>query len=273
MNDNRPIGVFDSGVGGLSVVRQIQAQLPEENVLYLGDTARVPYGSKSEASVMKYAKQAADYLCDCNIKALVIACNTASAVGAVALQELIPDIPVVGVIEPGSKAATDATRNNQVAVIATESTVAGQAYDREIHGLSGEIQIRSKACSLFVSLAEEGWVDGSLVEAILARYLTPLFNDPEHHPDTLVLGCTHYPVLKPAIQNVVGPHVTLVDSAETTARHLRETLRALSIGAHPDQNGGLQLMVTDGPERFSRVAELFLGGTVLQADVKVVDLI
>ena len=271
-NNAAAIGVFDSGVGGLSVVQQIQAQLPHENILYLGDTARVPYGSKSTDSVLKYTRQCADKLVTENVKALVIACNTAASVGTEALRKAYPNIPIIGVIEPGASAAVAHTKNQHVAVIATESTVAAGSYVRAIHALNADIEVRTSACSLFVALAEEGWVDGSLVEAILARYLNPLFQDPEHHPDTLVLGCTHYPVLKSAITNVIGPQVQLVDSASTTAGELKVALTELGLLKDTTTAGKLHCWVTDGPERFIRVARLFLGHELQPDAVQLVDL-
>lgn len=267
------IGVFDSGVGGLSVVRQLQALLPNEHILYLGDTARVPYGSKSNASVLKYTQQCADKLVAQNVKALVIACNTAAAVGTDVLKACYPNIPVIGVIEPGASAAVAETKNGHIAVIATEGTVAGGSYERAIHDLDGNIQVRASACSLFVSLAEEGWVEGSLVEAILARYLNPLFGDPDHHPDTLVLGCTHYPVLKSAIANVIGPLVTIVDSAQTTAHQLQVELAAWDLLNADTNVGKLQCWVTDGPDRFMRVAKLFLGHDLTPDQVSLIDIL
>lgn len=273
MSDSAAIGVFDSGVGGLSVVKQIQALLPNEKIIYLGDTARVPYGSKSSESVLKYTRQSADHLVRNNVKALVIACNTAASVGAKELQKLYPDIPVIGVIEPGAEAAVNKSLNGEIAVIATESTVAGGSYVTAIRNLSPEIEVRAKACSLFVALAEEGWVEGSLVEAILARYLIPIFNDPEHHPDTLVLGCTHYPVLREAIANVVGPHIHLVDSAQTTASYLKTVLEAQNKLNTSPESTPLHCLVTDGPDRFSRVAELFLGQPLDASQISLVDIV
>ncbi len=267
------IGVFDSGVGGLSVVQELQAQLPHEDILYLGDTARVPYGSKSTASVLKYTQQCADKLVSHNVKALVIACNTAASVGTEVLKACYPNIPVIGVIEPGATAAVAESKNGHIAVIATEGTVAGGSYVRAIHAVNPDIQVRASACSLFVSLAEEGWVAGSLVEAILARYLNPLFSDPDHHPDTLVLGCTHYPVLKSAIANVIGPLVTIVDSAQTTANQLKVELAALDMLNDDSHTGQLQCLVTDGPDRFARVAKLFLGHDLAPEQVSLVDIL
>ena len=272
MTKSLPIGVFDSGVGGLSVVRELQKQLPNEDILYLGDTARVPYGSKSRESVLRYARQSADHLIGRGIKLLVIACNTVASVGTSELQALYPDVPVVGVIDPGAEAAVKCSQNNEIAVVATESTIAGGAYEQAIHRLNSQVSVTGKACSLFVSLAEEGWTEGSLVEAILARYLNPLFNDPDHHPDTLVLGCTHYPVLKQAISNVVGPHIRLVDSASTTATHVQQLLVKQSLNAASNHNGELRCLVTDSPERFARVSALFLGQEMALSNVQLVDL-
>jgi glutamate racemase len=267
-----PIGIFDSGVGGLTVLDAIRQQLPNEDLLYLGDTARVPYGSKSSQSVIRYARQAADFMVEQGVKALVIACNTASAVAIEDLQQRHPELPVIGVIEPGAEAAVAGSENGEIAVVATESTVNGGAYLKAIRHRKSDAVVKSQACSLFVSLAEEGWTEGELVEAILSRYLTPLFSDPDHHPDTLVLGCTHYPVLKQAIANVVGPHVTLVDSAQTTSNWVQQQLQQANLLRQQDGSGRLHYLVTDGPERFARVAELFLGHPVPVSDIELVDL-
>ncbi|WP_370584086.1 glutamate racemase [Motiliproteus sp. SC1-56] len=276
MNSRLPVGVFDSGVGGLTVLRSIHRALPAENLLYLGDTARVPYGTKSPESVCRYALQASRALVEQGVKALVVACNTASAVALDALRQAYPGLPVIGVIEPGARAACAATRSKGVAVIATESTILGGAYEREVAALDSEIQVYSRACSLFVALAEEGWVEGPLLEQVLARYLDPLLKVdglPRGDIDCLVLGCTHFPVLNQAIAKVVGEGVTLVDSADTTAQALKEYLME-SYGPPPSaaQVGEVRFMVTDGAARFARVAAQFFGRPVRASDVELVDL-
>ncbi len=276
VNRELPIGVFDSGVGGLTVLQAIHRLLPRENLLYLGDTARVPYGTKSAESVSRYAVQAAKVLVERNIKALVVACNTASAVAVSDLQALYPHIPVIGVIEPGAVASCRASKTGHIAVIATESTVRGEAYPLAIRKIRPDAVVEQAACSLFVALAEEGWVEGELLEQILARYLQPLL---AAHPesktvDCLVLGCTHFPVLKQAIAAVAGPNVSLVDSAETTAQVLKLRLDAVDLSA-PERVSTMeqvQFLVTDGPERFARVASIFFGDKIGAHSVSLVDL-
>lgn len=265
------IGVFDSGLGGLTVLSALRQQLPNEHFIYLGDTARVPYGTKSEHSVTQYALQVAARLRQEQIKLLVVACNTASAMALPAIQRALPDLPVVGVIEPGAAAAVRCSQRGHVGVIATEGTVLGGAYTQAIGRLSASVQVSSRACSLFVALVEEGWVSGPLVEAIVAEYLEPLKAE-DCELDTLVLGCTHFPVLRPVIQRVMGGDVLLVDSAETTALAVAERLQADGLGATSSQIGQVRLWVTDGPERFARVAGVFFGEPVQQQDVELIDL-
>jgi len=269
-----PIGVFDSGVGGLTVLRSLTRGLPDERFVYLGDTARLPYGTKSPHSIRRYALQAAGLLRDRGVKCLVVACNTASAVALDVLQEEFAPVPVLGVLEPGAAAACRATRSGRIAVIATESTVQGGAYQAAIRRrLPGAI-VTSKACPMFVALAEEGWTEGPVVEAVAHRYLDDLFLEQpvSPQPDTLVLGCTHFPVLAPAIRAVVGPQVTIVDSAETTATALAGILDAAGLRAAGGQPGSVRLLATDGAERFARVGGTFLGRPLVAADIEIVDL-
>ncbi len=271
-----PIGVFDSGVGGLTVLQAIHRLLPHEKLLYLGDTARVPYGTKSAESVSRYAAQAAQVLIDQNIKALVVACNTASAVAVSDLQARYPHIPVIGVIEPGAIASCRVSKTGHIAVIATESTVRGEAYPLAIRKIRPDAVVEQAACSLFVALAEEGWVEGELLEQVLARYLQPLLSaHPESQTvDCLVLGCTHFPVLRHAIAAVAGPTVSLVDSAETTAEVLKARLDAVNLSAAEPVSAveQVQFLVTDGPERFARVASVFFGDKIKSDCVRLVDL-
>lgn len=274
---NLPIGVFDSGVGGLTVLSAIHAALPDEDLIYLGDTARVPYGTKSADSVRQYAEQATRALIEQPIKALVVACNTASAVALQRLAELHQGLPVFGVIEPGAAVSCQTSRNGHIAVLATESTIHGGAYQQAIQRLRPEAQVLAQACSLFVALAEEGWTEGTLVEQVIDTYLQPLFKQAAHQQltlDAMVLGCTHFPLLKKSIQAVIGPDIELVDSATTTARvlqqHLAEAgLLRQSIGQRQPQ---LRFLVTDGPERFARVANRFFGYHVAPGQVEVVDI-
>ena len=265
-----PIGVFDSGVGGLTVLRALRAALPAEDFVYLGDTARLPYGSKSAQTVCRYSLQAAEVLVRRGVKALVVACNTASSVALDALREHHPGLPVIGVLEPGAQAAAAATRDGAVAVIATEGTVRGGAYPRAIEAERPGTRVVQRACPLFVALAEEGWTDGPVAEAVARRYLEPLFAGPEA-PDTLLLGCTHFPALLAPIRRAIGERITIVDSAQTTARATAEGLAKLRL-ARPGGIGRLQLLATDGPERFARVGAVFAGEAVAAEDVELVDL-
>jgi len=270
---NRPIGVFDSGVGGLTVLRALLKRLPAEDFVYLGDTARLPYGTKSPDSIRRYALQAAGLLRGRGVKCLVVACNTASAVALDALTHEFAPVPVLGVLEPGAAAACRATRDGRIAVIATESTVRGGAYQAAIARRLPAAQVTARACPLFVALAEEGWTEGPVVEGVVHRYLDDLFGRPGvPSPDTLVLGCTHFPVLAPAIRSVVGPRVAIVDSAETTAAALADALAEAGLAAERAGGGRVALLATDGADRFARVGSTFLGREITAADVEIVDL-
>ena len=275
----RPIGVFDSGVGGLTVLRVLLEQMPHEDFIYLGDTARLPYGTKSPTTVERYALQAADALIARGVKALIVACNTASAVGLPALRARHPELPVIGVVEPGAAAAVAASRTGLIAVIATQATVRGDAYARAITALRPTARVRAVACQLFVALAEEGWICGEVAHAVAQRYLQPLFGTAAADGaliDTLVLGCTHFPLLQPVIRAVVGPDITIVDSAATTAHAAREHLRSHGLLRGADSAASrarpLQLLATDGTEQFARVGGRFLGRAIAAADVELVDL-
>ncbi len=269
-----PVGVFDSGVGGLTVLRALVSRLPYEDFVYLGDTARLPYGTKSPQSIRRYAMQAAQLLKSRGVKCLVVACNTASAVALDALSDEFAPIPVLGVLEPGAAAACRATRSGHIAVIATESTVRGGAYQRAIARWLPSAVVSARACPLFVALAEEGWTEGPIVEAVAHRYLDDLFaGDLGQRPDTMVLGCTHFPVVAPAIRGVLGPEVTIVDSAATTAAALAGILTERELAAPAIQgHGAVTLLATDGAERFARVGGNFLGRPLDAAAVEVVDL-
>ncbi|MGE4291043.1 MAG: glutamate racemase [Desulfovibrio sp.] len=271
-----PIGVFDSGVGGLTVLRALAARLPDEHFLYLGDTARLPYGAKSPASVVRYALQCAQVLAVRGIKLLVVACNTASSVALPALGTAFPELPVLGVVQPGAKAACARTATGRIAVIATESTVQGGAYQRAIESIRPDAVVRQRACALFVALAEEGWTHGPLVEAVAREYLRPLFAEfGEQGPDSLVLGCTHFPALAGAIASVAGPGVAVIDSADTTAAEVEEYLVRENLKREAGTNkeaGRVRFLATDGPERFARVGGVFLGRGLTPENVEVVDL-
>jgi glutamate racemase len=246
--EGAPIGVFDSGVGGLTVFREIARSLPHHSLIYLGDSARVPYGTKSAETVTRYALQAAAHLVDRGIGMLVVACNTATAAALPVLQETLP-IPVIGVVEPGARAAVERTRG-RVGVIATEGTVRSQAYTRAIKRLDERIEVIESSAPLFVSLAEEGWANTHIAREVAEIYLEPLL---DANIDTLVLGCTHYPILRGTIEQVVGEGVTIVDSAETTAACVRAAIGTIAEG--PARH---TFLVTDAEERFRRIASDFL---------------
>jgi glutamate racemase len=268
--DNRQIGIFDSGVGGLTVTSAIAKLLPEERLVYLGDTARLPYGTKSAETVSRYAVQATRALMRFDVKLIVVACNTASAVALPVLTAALAPVPVIGVVEPGARAAVNATRNGHIAVIATEGTVRGGAYVRAIHALKPEAKVEQKACPLFVALAEEGWTEGEVPERAAERYLRTMFAH-DGAPDTLVLGCTHFPLLSNAIARAAGGGVTLVDSAATTASEVAHLL-----DEHDLRRAGAPepaiFLATDAPERFARVGSQFLGRTIAAERVELVDL-
>jgi glutamate racemase len=268
--NSAPIGVFDSGVGGLTVLRALRQRLPQESFVYLGDTARLPYGTKSRDSVLRYSVQAAEFLMGRGIKYLVVACNTASSVAVEELRARLAPMPVIGVVEPGASAGCRATQTGTIGVIATEGTVRGGSYQRCIAGVRPDATVIAKACSLFVALAEEGWTEGPIVEAIAHRYLDEMFATAPTI-DTLVLGCTHFPVLIEALRRVVGDKIMIVDSAETTASDLAMELEQLELRAS-FTTSRMSLLATDGPERFARVGSAFLGEAFAPSDVELVDL-
>jgi glutamate racemase len=270
--DSRPIGVFDSGMGGLTVLRALAARLPHERFVYLGDTARLPYGTKSAETVQSYALQATHLLLGEGVKMVVIACNTASAVALPVLEESWDPVPVIGVIEPGARAGVAATKSKRIAVIATESTVKGSAYARAIHRLMDDADVVQQPCQVFVALAEEGWAETPATLAAAQHYLEPLFAG-EGAPDTLVLGCTHFPVLAHAIRRTVGDRIALVDSAETTAGAVAEALARSGLAAEGESDAPkIRFFATDSPERFARVGAIFLGHAIDESDVELVDL-
>lgn len=263
-----PIGVFDSGVGGLTVLRALLAELPSEDFLYLGDTARLPYGTKSPQTVARYSVRAAEALVERGIKALVVACNTASASALPALRERFPDLPVIGVIEPGARAACDASRSGRIAVLATEGTVKGGAYLDAILAIRPDAHVTQVAAQIFVALAEEGWSEGEAVDAVTQRYLAHL----DARIDTVVLGCTHFPLLAAAIARQVGPSRQVVDSAATTARASAQILEARQLRSLESREGEVRLLATDSPERFARVGQRFLGSAIAERNVEAIDL-
>jgi glutamate racemase len=252
---DRPIGVFDSGVGGLTVVRELISLLPGEDIVYFGDTARVPYGTKSAETVVKFAREDLEFLRSRDVKLIVVACNTASSIALPLLADE-SDIPVLGVLLPGARGAAAATRNNRVAVIGTTATINSGAYEKALHDIFGGLEIMSHACPLFVSLAEEGWVDDDVAFMIAKRYLEPLTG---FGADTLVLGCTHYPLLKGVISRVMGDGVVLVDSATETAAEVKDTLASAGLLSGSDSGGEIYVYLSDIPYRFREVGERFLG--------------
>jgi glutamate racemase len=298
-----PIGVFDSGVGGLTVLKALAAELPHEHFVYLGDTARLPYGTKSPETVARYALQAAEALCEYGVKCLVIACNTASSVGLPAIRAHIRGVPIVGVIEPGAEAACATSKSGRIAVIATEGTVRGGAYQEAILRLRGHARVIAQPTQLFVALAEEGLHEGPIADSIARHYLEPLFHrsrdataretpsrgttshgaashdtashDTPSAPDTLVLGCTHFPMLAGAIRAAIGPDIQIVDSAATTARSVRETLERECL-TRPESPAGhegtIRFLATDSVERFARIGSRFLERPIDPEEVELVDL-
>jgi len=270
-NTSLPIGVFDSGVGGLTVLKAIRAALPSENLIYLGDTARLPYGTKSPASIARYATQATAKLLEHNIKMLVVACNTASAVALDVLQEQMAPVPVVGVVEPGAMAAVAARPRGSHLVLATEATVRLGAYSQAITARDPQANVREQACELLVALAEEGWTNGDIADSIVRRYLDDAQDD-AFVADSIILGCTHFPLLRDTISAAVGDSVEVVDSAGTTAAVVREILSASGDLAESDEPGTLRLLATDGITRFARVGGRFLGEPLTAEDVHLVDL-
>jgi len=265
---NAPIGVFDSGVGGLTVLRALIGELPGEDFLYLGDTARLPYGTKSPETVARYSVRAAEALESRGIKALVVACNTASATALPSLRQRFPSLPVIGVIEPGAQAACEASVSGRIAVLATEGTVRGGAYERAILAIRPDAVVTQVSAQVFVALAEEGWSEGEAVDAVTERYLAHL----DARVDTVVLGCTHFPLMAGAIAKQLGPTRRVVDSAATTAKAAALELVARHLAATPSRTGSVRLLATDSPERFARVGARFLGSSIAERRVETIDL-
>ena len=254
------IGVFDSGIGGLTVLKEIMRILPHEDTIYLGDTARVPYGIKSADTVIRYSLENARFLTKRNIKILVVACNTASAVALPALRERY-SLPIIGVIEPGARKAVKVTKKKRVGVIGTKRTIKSRAYSNSIKGMDPKIEVIGQACPLFVPLAEEGWTDNDIAYLTAKKYLHGL---KDAYIDTLILGCTHYPLLKGVIKEVVGDSVLLVDSAEEMAVEVTRILKVDNLLSTKDKNGFHNFFVTDAPDTLVREGEDFLEGVDLR---------
>ncbi len=265
----RPIGVFDSGIGGLTVVRALRQRLPNESILYLGDNARTPYGTKSAATITGFALEDAQFLVERGVKLIVVACHSASSAALTELRRRLP-VPVVGVIEPGARALVASTRRRRVAVIGTSATVFSGAYERAVRALAPDVQIVARATPLFVPLAEEGWLDNEVARAVARRYLSGMADE---GVDAVLLGCTHFPLLEPVIREVLGPTVQLVDSSDETAREVATTLADAGLL----RTGGpafLRCYLTDVNPSFEVVAARFLGeppGTVIRATLGTVD--
>ena len=304
-----PVGLFDSGMGGLTVLKALNHRLPGEDLLYLGDTARLPYGTKGPDTIVRYTLKAAQKLVDMGVKMLVVACNTATAAALPALRQHFAPLPVLGVVEPGAQAVAQASRNGHIVVLGTEATINGGAYQQAIARIRPEAVVLGRACNLFVPLAEEGWMDGPLVEGVARRYLEGFFCAPDTNgangsndaastaqpraaagaanapvqPDTLLLGCTHYPLLQGALRHVVGPDVRIVDSAAITAQVVAGELARLEM-LHPDtregtgaagmscRTGQSRFLTTDHVARFIRTGSLFLGRKMAENEVTLVDL-
>lgn len=261
---NAPIGVFDSGVGGLTVAREIMRQIPNEKIVYFGDTARVPYGSKSKDTITKYSKQIVRFLRTQNVKAVVIACNTASAYALDEIEKEI-DIPIIGVVRPGAKVAAEATQNGRIGVIATEGTISSQIYSTYIKQINQDVNVIGKACPLFVPLVEEGLLQDPVTDEIAMRYLSELI---DIDIDTLILGCTHYPLIRSTVGKIMGERVTLVNPAYETARELKELLETEDL-LNKNKTGlgenKYRFFVSDGAEKFKRFANSILKYGILSA--------
>ncbi|MEW6213731.1 MAG: glutamate racemase [Nitrospirota bacterium] len=253
-NKNRPIGVFDSGIGGLTVLKEIIRELPDESTIYLGDTARVPYGIRSPETVIRYSFENTRFLFSRDIKLLVVACNTASSVSLDAIKRSIP-IPVIGVIEPGAKAAVKTTRNKRIGVIGTEATIKSDSYTKSIKVIDKDVKVFGLACPLFVPLAEEGWTEGDIVTLIAEKYLHEI---KDKGIDTLVLGCTHYPLLKKVISRIMGEDVRPIDSAIEVAQEIKAILEIAGLKREQKERPLREFYVTDSPERFIKIGERFL---------------
>jgi len=266
MNNTKPIGVFDSGIGGLTVVKRLSLTLPKENIIYFGDTARVPYGSKSNSTVIEYSIQDTNFLINKDVKAVVVACNTASSVAIPELKKQF-DIPIIGMIEPGAAMAIENSINKRIGVIGTRSTISNKAYSREIKSIDSLVDVYEKACPLFVPLAEEGWVKHKATFKIAEEYLLELKN---LDIDTLVLGCTHYPILYEVIREIMGDNVTLIDSGVAAARVVKDEIKKTDLENESGENGVSKFYVSDIPMTFKNIAELFLGKPI--TDIKKVNL-
>ena len=263
MASPRPIGVFDSGIGGLTVAHEIVRQHPRESIVYFGDTARVPYGPKSPDTVRRYSAEIAGFLLRQEVKAIVVACNTATAHALPALREQMA-VPVIGVVEPGARAAVRASAGRHIGIVGTSGTVKSGAYERAIQALDPDIRVTARACPLFVPLVEEGWIDHPVTRTVAQEYLEPLL---DAGVDTLVLGCTHYPLLKPLLCRLVGGQVRLIDSAAETAAELGRILEERDLAAPPDAEPTHRFVATDDPLQFLQLGQRFLGDVIESVEI------
>lgn len=263
--NSSPIGVFDSGIGGLTVLKEITNLLPNEDTIYIGDTARVPYGIKSKETVTKYAFEISKVLIEKGVKVIVVACNSATAYALKELEEALP-VPVIGVIEFSAKQAVLTSKTKHIAVIGTEATINSKAYIEAIHSIEKSITVESTACPLFVPLAEEGWTDNQVAQSVAMEYLKPYLNA-ETKIDTLVLGCTHYPLLKNVISNIMGSDVALIDSASATAKHVKSLLSEKDLLNNSTNSPSYSFFGTDSTERFQKIGKRFFGDKLSKVEL------
>ena len=262
-----PIGVFDSGIGGLTVLKALTHHFPQESYIYVGDTARLPYGTKSPETVVKYAQSLTTKILEKRVKAIVVACNTASTHALSAVQEMAKGIPVIGMIDPAAAAAIATTQSGHIGVMATFGTIKSNAYELAIKSKEPDCKISSVACQMLVALAEEGWANGDIARATLHQYLDPVFNVP-FPPDTLILGCTHFPVFAPLLHDILGSSITLINSGEAAALHLAPYLKE----KNNENRGKTEFLVTDDPSRFAENAIKFFDARLSANDVHLIDI-
>ncbi|MFH0948205.1 MAG: glutamate racemase [Elusimicrobiota bacterium] len=265
--NNNPIGIFDSGLGGLTVLKELRKILPSENIIYFGDTARVPYGTKSKNSVRRFSQQITKFLIEHNVKLVLVACNTASALAFNDIKKVAKNIPVIGVIKSGVRAAVSSTVNKKIGIIGTFATIKSKSYQNTIKKFDRRIKVFQQPCPLFVPLVEEGWTDGKITKDIAKVYLQPL---KKACCDVVILGCTHYPMLKKIIQEVVGRNIKLIDSAEEVSKDVKKILFGNGLIRAAKNHGHLRFYVSDSPDKFSELGKIFLGKIV--TDVKKVDI-
>ncbi len=254
----RPIGIFDSGIGGLSVVKEIRRLLPDESIVYFGDTARLPYGTKSKETIVRFSKEIVRFLLQCRVKLIVVACHTASSFSLPALKRQF-DVPVVGVVRPGARAAVRKTRSGRIGVLGTRSTVTSGSYAKAIQKLDSKAKVFSQSCPLFVPLVEEGHFHDEITRQVAEKYLLPM---KRLNPDTVVLGCTHYPLIRGVIQEILGRDITLIDSARETAEEVKEIIERNRLSSMNGRVSDCKFFVSDEPKRFAKIGSLFLKDTI-----------